>query len=209
MNSERLRPGLRHAVLCDDDSGYIRRYPSRARCPWDSTGQSSETFRKEPRGLLAQGERIHVALWPGFAHGDYQTMYDSIDIRCRNHAFEGKVFVISATGIISDEIKDAFCRDENDRREMPTDGGHSSIINPRGQFLAGPAGDGECILYADADLAESIDAKVVQDVLGHYNRFDIFDLRVNRKELKPITYLGEDSSEATDAPLGKGACQGS
>lgn len=159
--------------------------------------------------LLAQGERIHVALWPGFAHGDYQTMYDSIDIRCRNHAFEGKVFVISATGIISDEIKDAFCRDENDRREMPTDGGHSSIINPRGQFLAGPAGDGECILYADADLAESIDAKVVQDVLGHYNRFDIFDLRVNRKELKPITYLGEDSSEATDAPLGKGARQGS
>jgi aliphatic nitrilase len=139
--------------------------------------------------LLTQGERVHVALWPGFAYQGYKQQHDSIDFRCRNHAFEGKVFVISATGVISDEIKHALCRNETDLSSLAVDGGHSSIINPRGQFLAGPSAGGECILYADADLAESIDAKTQQDVVGHYNRFDIFDLRVNRKALRSISYV--------------------
>jgi nitrilase len=148
--------------------------------------------------LLALGERIHVALWPGFAYQDCRLQHDAIDFRCRNHAFEGKVFVISATGLISEEIRDELCRDENDRRLLVSDGGHSSIIDPRGQFIAGPLAGGERILYADADLAVSVGAKSQHDVLGHYNRFDIFELRVNRRARPPIRFVDDEAADRAE-----------
>ena len=71
---------------------------------------------------------------------------------------------------------------------MIGDGGHSSIIGPKGQFLAGPLIGGEGILYAEANLEDVVEAKMQHDIIGHYNRFDIFKLTLNDEELRPLSY---------------------
>ena len=48
-------------------------------------------------------------------------------------------------------------------------------------ILAGPmSGAEEGLLIADIDLGDCVQAKLVHDYSGHYNRPDIFTLTVNR-----------------------------
>jgi aliphatic nitrilase len=47
-------------------------------------------------------------------------------------------------------------------------------------------------VYADIDLQKCIKPKQMHDILGNYNRFDIFDLKVNTKEQKPINFISKD-----------------
>lgn len=134
--------------------------------------------------LIAKGEKIHVASWPAFATKTKQFLHNAIDVRVRFHAFEAKNYVISATGIFSEEMKDILCTSA-DLEEFVNDGGHSSIIGPTGEVLAGPI-DGERILYAEANIENIVEAKMLHDVVGHYNRFDIFKLYVNEEPLSPL-----------------------
>jgi len=69
----------------------------------------------------------------------------------------------------------------------------SGIIGPNGAVIGEPLIDDEGIVYADIDLAKCIQPKQMHDILGHYNRFDIFDLRVNTAPRKNITFM--DGSE--------------
>ncbi len=62
-------------------------------------------------------------------------------------------------------------------------------------MVVGPSGvisetlcDAEGLLYQDIDIAQCVEPKQFHDVVGYYNRFDIFDLRVQRKRLSPITF---------------------
>lgn len=57
--------------------------------------------------------------------------------------------------------------------------GGSTIINPLGEILAGPARTGETILLAELDLADRDRALLDFDTAGHYSRPDIFTLAVN------------------------------
>ena len=59
--------------------------------------------------------------------------------------------------------------------------GGSCIVGPLGQVLAGPAWDGEEILFADIDLDDIPRAKFDFDVVGHYARPDIFRLLVDEQ----------------------------
>lgn len=127
--------------------------------------------------LLAQSERLHVASWPAFTQGTAErSNFDGIDIRMRYHAFEGRVFIISAAGVLDDACLDAMELDDAQRATMTSRGGHSGILGPNGQYIVGPADDTEQILYADADLEEIIEGKLSHDLTGHYNRFDVFTL---------------------------------
>jgi hypothetical protein len=57
--------------------------------------------------------------------------------------------------------------------------GGSSIISPTSRVIAGPLGPEEGILYADVDLELAVRAKLTHDFAGHYNRPDVFQLRLN------------------------------
>ena len=52
-----------------------------------------------------------------------------------------------------------------------------------------PLIDEEGMVYADIDLEKCIQPKQMHDILGHYNRFDIFDLRVNTAPTRKITFI--------------------
>jgi aliphatic nitrilase len=142
--------------------------------------------------LLAMGEKIHVASWPAFASKNTQRYREGIAIRVRYHAFEGKIPVISSSGILSNEIKEIYFEKDEQNKDIVGTGGYSCIIGPNGNFLAGPLEEGEGIIYADIDMEDIIDAKVTHDVVGHYNRFDIFSLSINKNEYKPLKIISGD-----------------
>lgn len=72
--------------------------------------------------------------------------------------------------------------------------GHASVIGPKGEIVAGPLEGGEGILYADVDLNDVLIPKLMHDFTGHYNRFDIFSLRVNTDVPRAVAFTGADSA---------------
>ena len=137
--------------------------------------------------LLARGEAIHAASWPAFALDSDSQVRDWVALRTRSHAFEGKVWVISSVGIFSEQMKDALGLDEAARKRFRGDGGCSSIVNPNGKIVAGPLEQGEGLVTATIDMGELVAGRIFQDQTGHYNRFDIFKLSVDRSERSAIT----------------------
>lgn len=142
--------------------------------------------------LLAQGELIHIANYISLpvAPPDYD-MAEAIKIRAAAHSFEGKLFTIVSCSTISKEIKDALRNDVPNVDELLTrkNSAFSGIIGPNGAVVGSPLIDDEGIVYADIDLEKCIQPKQMHDILGHYNRFDIFDLRVNTAPTRKITFI--------------------
>jgi aliphatic nitrilase len=61
----------------------------------------------------------------------------------------------------------------------PANLGGTSIIDPYSRVIAGPMGAEEGVLYADVDLEATVRAKLFHDFAGHYNRPDVFQVRLN------------------------------
>jgi aliphatic nitrilase len=165
------------------DGSSLRTYPT----PYGAVGGlicGENTNSLARFALLAQQERVHVASWPAFTQG--KRNFDTIDIRVKYHAFEGRVFVISACGILDDACLDAIGLTAEQKAALPCRGGHSGILGPDGNYLAGPVDDSAQIVFADADFERIVEGKLLQDITGHYNRFDIFTLEVKPAKREPL-----------------------
>jgi nitrilase len=113
---------------------------------------------------------------------------DSWIASMRHIAVEGRCFVLS-------------CNQFNRRRDFPQDyrsiygedpdaivcRGGSCIVDPFGNFLAGPDMAGEAVLLAEIDRAQIVRGKYDLDVVGHYARPDIFQLQVDARAKKPVS----------------------
>ena len=109
----------------------------------------------------------------------------------RHVAMEGRCFVLSSN---------QFTRRKDFPADIPNvlagspDGvlstGGSCIIGPLGQILAGPARDGEQILFADIDLDEIARGNLDLDAVGHYSRPDIFRLTVDESPRPRVQTVG-------------------
>lgn len=141
-------------------------------------GEHFNSFARS--ALLLEGEVLHVASWPAFGGRRGPERFHSMDVRVQFAALEGRMFVISSAAVWSDDMKDVLELDEETRAAFKTAGGHSGIIGPEGMYIAGPLDESPGILYADADIADVIAGRMAQDVTGHYQRFDIFQLIVDR-----------------------------
>jgi nitrilase len=117
----------------------------------------------------------------------------------RHIAVEGRCFVLSSNQF-------------NRRRDFPADysstfgedpdcvvtRGGSCIVDPFGNFLAGPNMEGETILIAEIDRAQIIRGKYDLDVVGHYARPDIFQLQVDERAKHPVTINGGEANKQSD-----------
>ena len=63
--------------------------------------------------------------------------------------------------------------------------GDSAILNPEGEFIAGPLHESEGILYAEVTQAMLHGPRWMLDTAGHYARPDVFHLTVDRSP-KPM-----------------------
>jgi predicted amidohydrolase len=121
--------------------------------------------------MFQKGEQIHAGLWAG--HGFVKP---TMDFASKQYAFEGQVFVVVSSGFINEDmIPDSFPLKKNTLWDYP---GGSGIINPRGEYIAGPVYGKEDIVYADIDTDMIIRAKAVIDAAGHFSRPDILELNI-------------------------------
>lgn len=153
-------------------------------------GENTNTLARF--ALLAEGELIHLANFVAFPFVDNYDMPTAIRTRIGAHSFEGKVFSIVSCSAMSQEIIDAIADSEEDKKRMQgSPNAYSAIFNPHGEVISEPLIDVEGITYADIDLEQCIAPKQYHDILGHYNRFDILSLQIDRTERSPVRYVGE------------------
>ncbi|CAN7022269.1 hypothetical protein BRARA_F02021 [Brassica rapa] len=120
-------------------------------------------------------------------------------------ALEGGCFVMSACQFCKrkdfPEHADYLFTDwyDDQHQEAIVSQGGSVIISPLGKILAGPNFESEGLVTADLDLGDIARAKLYFDVVGHYSRPDIFNLRVNENQNKPVTFVSKTVKAADDS----------
>jgi nitrilase len=118
-------------------------------------------------------------------------------------ACEGRCYVLSCNQFArrSDYPDDYATGGDDDPQRILSRGG-SVIVSPLGEILAGPNFDGEAILTADLDLDEIARGKYDFDVVGHYARPDIFQLRVNEQPNVAVSGVAAaiDARQSAEAP---------
>lgn len=104
-------------------------------------------------------------------------------------AMEGRTHVLSACQFLT---KDAFPADHPFDVDAPHGEtvmrGGSMIVAPSGEVLAGPVFDEETILYADIDPSRKVRSHLDFDVVGHYSRPDVFELRVHTRPQHSVVF---------------------
>lgn len=137
---------------------------------------------------IAQSEEIHAAVWPAFPYWSREKREAFVVSVTRDHAIAGGVPAVSASGVLTDDLAA-----EIGLEDMNTGGGSSFILGPDGMFLAGPKWEGEGIVHAEVEMEDRIRAKAFHDPVGHYNRFDIFNLEINRDPQEPVEFVEDES----------------
>lgn len=164
-------------------------------------GENTNTLARF--ALLAQGELVHVASYIALpvAPADYD-MAEAIRLRAAAHSFEGKLFTVVSCSTITPKIVDAVSASHPEARALleRRNSAFSGVIGPDGRVIGEPLIDAEGIVYAEIDLARCIQPRQMHDITGHYNRFDVFDLRVNRRPLAAASFI--DAPEAAVDLLG-------
>jgi hypothetical protein len=79
--------------------------------------------------------------------------------------------------------------------------GGSGIINPSGEYLAGPVFDQEDILYADIDLSLIPIRKATVDTTGRDTRWDILSLTICDGEYVPYRERAQAEMMGTKDPI--------
>lgn len=126
--------------------------------------------------LYAQGEDLHVSVWPGGLHNT-----------CDNPIFlakESRSYVVACSGLMR---REDFPKDTPNLDEILANcgdflaNGGSAIASPDGSFLVEPVIEKEALIIADLDHAIVRGERQNLDITGHYSRPDITSLSVDRR----------------------------
>jgi nitrilase len=107
-------------------------------------------------------------------------------------AIEGRCFVASACQFQPSPNELGQSVDNWNADDALISGG-SVIIGPLGDVLAGPLLNKEGLISAKIDMNDIAKARYDLDVIGHYARPDIFELRVNETPRQSVTTFVEEN----------------
>ncbi len=97
----------------------------------------------------------------------------------RHIAVEGRCFILSACQVFTkDDLPSDLQSQVTTQQGTALIRGGSTIIDPFGRVLAGPAFDEPTLLTADLDLTAIVRGKFDLDVAGHYARNDLLQLKI-------------------------------
>ena len=136
-----------------------------------------ENWMPLPRAALyAQGEDLHVAVWPGGIH-------NTRDIT-RYIALESRSYVASVSGLMRREdigVSSAWREMVAAASPEVLASGGSCVAGPDGEWLVAPSGPVEELFIATIDYRRVLEERQNFDPSGHYSRADVTRLEVNRR----------------------------
>lgn len=147
--------------------------------------------------LMAQGEQIHISTWPPIwptraprAGGNYDNV-SANRTRAAAHSFEAKAFSIVCAGFMDRPMRDFLVDRDPAVAEIvdETPRAASMLIDPTGAQIGQALQADEGILIGEIDLSACVEPKQFHDVVGYYNRYDIFELRVTRSRTRPAEFI--------------------
>jgi aliphatic nitrilase len=161
--------------------------------------------------LSTESAQVHAASWPNHFSKSEHAMADVVLLASRSLAYKANCFVINACGTVSAQMIEEIATSDSDREFLraPQNSGGSSIIDANAMVIAGPIpGNQEGFLEAELDLGLCVHSKLVHDYSGHYNRPDIFTLRVSRRVPDYVENSDEGAAAAEGAAAGPTAKPG-
>lgn len=136
--------------------------------------------------LIADGEQIHAAMYPGAFGG--QLFADQIDVNIRQHALESACFVVSATAWLDPDQQARIVEDTGGPVTAISGGCFTAVADPEGRIIGEPLTSGEGEVIAELDFALIDRRKRLMDACGHYGRPELLSLQIDRR---PAPHLYE------------------
>jgi nitrilase len=150
---------------------------------------------------MAQGEQLHISTWPAVwptrrpaaatttvssQDAPQPKQYNNLAAnrtRTAAHCFEAKCFGVMCAGYMDKTMRDMIVSHASSAAETldSLTQGESCFIDPTGAQVGESVQGEEGIAYATLDLNECVEPKQFHDVVGYYQRFDVFDLKVDRR----------------------------
>ena len=136
--------------------------------------------------LVASGEQIHSAMWPGSFGGPL--FAEQTEISVRNHALESGCFVVNATAWLDPDQQAQIMADTGSPIGPISGGSFTAIVSPMGELLGEPVRSGEGEVIADLDFSLIDQRKSKMDASGHYGRPELLSLQIDHT---PTAYMHE------------------